>query len=262
MNHFPEAKLNELTFIERLILYFCKKPAKTHELNDVNWEISNSLDLYARVFDSFKSDLVDKNILDLGCGRGIQCLALASLPIKSITGVDTNPEILAIAKENCLQSQHRDKIFLYDKLSDQKFDLILSQNSFEHYEKPKEILELMFQRLDSGGKVMATFGPLWNSPYGSHFEYISKLPWLHKLLNESSMMRIRKLYRDDGAEHFRDIPGGMNCYSLQEFDRLFLNSKFKIIFKRLDTVKNLPFQKTPFLREYFVNHYSIILEKP
>lgn len=262
MNHFPVAKLNKLSIYERFILQFCKKPSHFDELNDVNWEIHNSLDLYARVFGNFENELVDKNILDLGCGRGIQCLALAKLPIKSITGVDTNPEVLSIAKDNCSKSEFKEKITLLDELPDQKFDLILSQNSFEHYDHPKEILNLMFDSLKPGGKVMATFGPLWNSPYGSHFDYISKLPWLHKILSESSMMRIRGLYRDDGAKAFREIPGGMNCYSLSEFEELFLNSSFRIVYQKLDTVKNLPFQKIPFLREYFVNHYSIILERP
>ncbi len=257
-------KLLKFNMMEKLLLNFCRPVSvvNNNPLNDMKWDIENSLTLYREKFDGFDQELAGKDILDFGCGQGIQCLALALQNIKSVTGVDTNPEILKIAKENREAAQGKDKIILTDKIEAGSYDLILSQNSFEHYDDPKQILDLMFDSLRPGGKVFATFGPLWNSPYGAHYDYITKVPWVHKFYSERSLIKIRKIYRDDDATTWRNIPGGMNCFSLRRFEKLFKDSNFEIEYMKLDTVKDLPLAAIPVLREYFVNHFNIILRRP
>ena len=111
------------------------------------------------------------------------------------------------------------------------------------------------------GLIWITFGPLWNSPYGAHMNFFCPIPWVQYLFSESSIMKVRSLFRSDGAKSFREVPGGLNMYSLKDYEEVFRKSNLKILYSNLETVRNLPFSKMPILREFFVNHATFILRR-
>ena len=68
-------------------------------------------------------------------------------------------------------------------------DMIVCLDSFEHFEKPDEILRVMHRMLKPGGHVSVAFGPPWFHPYGGHL--FSVFPYAHLLFSEHALVTWR-----------------------------------------------------------------------
>lgn len=94
-------------------------------------------------------------VLDLGCGRGpfISILKENLKGYKEIIGIDTNEEMLKIAKEN--HTEENIKFLNIDGNSmdfeDNSFDVVCISNSLHHVPNQKEILDEMNRVLKSKG---------------------------------------------------------------------------------------------------------------
>ena len=80
---------------------------------------------------------------------------------------------------------------------DENVDVIVSVDAFEHFEKPAEVLKLMFSLLKHNGYVVVSFGPTWYHPLGGHL--FSIFPWSHLIFTEQAQIRWRSDFKDDGA---------------------------------------------------------------
>ena len=137
---------------------------------------------------------------------------------------------------------------------------MISQNSFEHFNDPVEILNEMKSLINDTGKIIITFGPPWYAPYGSHMHFFCKIPWVHVLFSEKAVMTVRKHFRDDHMMTYVDA--GMNKMTISKFEHLIESIDLKIVFKRYKCIKGLDLlSKIPYLREFFINHVSVLLEK-
>jgi 2-polyprenyl-3-methyl-5-hydroxy-6-metoxy-1,4-benzoquinol methylase len=81
----------------------------------------------------------DTSILDIGCGRGELCYALAQAGA-SVTGIDYSPSAIAIAEKTFHDATNKDKLeFICDDFLqfnfDKKFDRIIATDFIEHIEK-------------------------------------------------------------------------------------------------------------------------------
>lgn len=133
-------------------------------------EDSYLLEKYVKVF--AKGD-----VLDIGCGSGIQSIAALNCNVKKVIGVDINPECVSYCKENIPNGE----FFVSDLFSNVKgkFDLIifnppyLPKDSDEDSESAlittggeegSEILERFLSEarnyLKSGGKVLIVVSSL------------------------------------------------------------------------------------------------------
>ena len=75
-------------------------------------------------------------------------------------------------------------------------------------------------------------------------------------------MKVRSLYRNDGAKRYEDVESGLNKMSVSKFERLIKTSSLEVVYKRYECVKKMNFlSKIPILRELFINHVSVILRK-
>ena len=142
------------------------------------------------------------------------------------------------------------------------FDIVISQNSIEHFRDPQNILNTMKDLLKPGGRIMIIFGPPWYAPYGSHMHYFTKIPWVNIIFSEKTVMNVRAHFRNDGATKYEDVESGLNKMSVRRFEKIIESSKTKVYSKRYRCVKGLNFLSyAPFLRELFINQIDCVLVK-
>lgn len=178
---------------------------------------------------SLLEELRGKTVIDFGCRSGLEAVEMAQYA-KQVIGVDILEDKLAEARERAAAAGLTNCSFT--TRADTKVDLIISLDSFEHFDQPEKILALMHDLLVTGGKVIASFGPTWFHPNGGHF--FSVFPWAHLLFTEDALIRWRSDFRDDGATRFREVAGGLNQITIRRFRKMVRNSGFSL--ERLETV--------------------------
>src|SRR5205807_8614745 len=110
--------------------------------------------------------------------------------------------------------------------TNQKAEVIVSIDAFEHFEDPAAILKIMDGLLADNGKVVASFGPTWYHPYGGHL--FSVFPWAHLVFTEKALIRWRSDIRSDGATQFNEVEGGLNGMTIRRFKTIVKASPFQI----------------------------------
>lgn len=248
---------------ESLLILLSRKPS---EAARDEGSVDTSLDLLCEAFPGFEREIAGKDVLDFGCGAGLQSAAMALGGARCVLGLDTNPRTLDRARELAASLGLRDKIELAERLQSRHkgaFDLVISQNSMEHFSDPVAALEEMKSALTPGGRILITFGPLWLSPYGSHMSFFTSVPWVNILFPEKAVMSVRSRHIDDGAMRYEDVEGGLNKMTVRKFERLVEQCDLKVTYRRYRCVKGLGFLgRLPLARELFINHVSCILQAP
>jgi len=231
-------------------------------------------------------DFRGKSVLDVGCGYGATCIYLAQHGARQVVGIDIEAHRIEFAQAK-LTNEFRDLAHTvrFQLVSDcrgcgeprlgddegqslpldgQKFDIILSKDSFEHIAQPKQFISKLQEHVVDDGIVAIGFGPLWKSPYGGHMGFMTRFPWAHLLFPESVIMQERRRYRpDEQAETFEQVKGGLNKMTLSRFIEIMRTSKLEPLYfqtnvhqRKLISVFNV-LRRIPGCREYFtVNVYS------
>ena len=215
--------------------------------------------------------LKNKSVLDFGCGHGVLSIDLAGRGAKEVVGIDINCRLIEFANENLQKNYHHlsDKITFkcieLKELQDEHFDIIMSKASFEHIIGLEDLLNEMKKKLKPGGKIVAGFGPLYNSPYGDHNRLKHLLPWSHVILGEKHF--IKKLNRKgQEAKSIHDL--GLNGYSLKRYHDIFSHTEGLTLIDFRTNVSHKASMKLfnmltfiPFLKEYFTYNIYCILER-
>jgi ubiquinone/menaquinone biosynthesis C-methylase UbiE len=108
------------------------------------------------------SDVVDPNN-DYG---GEFCKLLREKFVRN--GYDIRLERLEFHKVDAQDLIYRDELF----------DIVISQNAFEHIPDPAKALRECLRVLKPGGLLFVTFDPVWTADSGSHFLHRVGEPWL------------------------------------------------------------------------------------
>jgi hypothetical protein len=83
------------------------------------------------------------------------------------------------------------------------------------------------------------------------------------LFSESTVMKVRANYRNDGAQRYVDVPGGLNMMSIAKWEGLVAASGLRTEYSNYHAIKNLAFlAQIPGVRELTINDVTAILTRP
>ncbi|MBM4340832.1 MAG: methyltransferase domain-containing protein [Deltaproteobacteria bacterium] len=219
-----------------------------------------------RFGNSFTESIKGKTVLDVGCGGGEQVVGAVLHGAKCAVG----SEIRAIFNQSLLRAKELgigEKVMFtlspLRELGEQTIDVAFSQNSFEHFGEPAQILRDVFFVLKKGGRFFVTFSPPWFHPFGVHMFFMIKYPWTHFIFSEKTILKVRSLYRNDGAKTFAETEGGLNKMTIGRFMRLSKSAGYKVEFLKLKPIMILPRVLTHMavIREFVTSSMSVVLYK-
>ena len=177
--------------------------------------------------------------------------------------MDYNPDTLRRAEENAQRFNAPVSLAFVEKVHApmlHSFDVVISKDSFEHFPDPEQTLQEMASLLTESGALLITFGPPWFAPYGSHMAFFCPIPWVNIIFSEKAVMEARGHFRDDGAMRYEDVESGLNRMSIGRFENIISKCGMRIDGKKYECVKGMNFAgKVPVLREFLINHASVML---
>lgn len=216
-------------------------------------------------------DFRGKRVLDYGCGYGPLAFHLAQEEgAAAVTGVDIDQARIDFARQR-LSSEYPDlagsvEFKLPDETNGDQFDIVVSKDSFQHYDDPVSVLSQIMQLTAPGGLIAIGLGPLWKSPYGGAIDFMTKLPWAHLIFSEEVIMRERMRYRpEENAQTFKDAPGEFNEMTLGRFRRIVAGSGMNVLSFRTNASSGVVGSASRLLagipgwREFFTLNVYVVL---
>ena len=165
-----------------------------------------------------------KTVIDFGCGYGDQTIELAKRGAKLVIGLDIREELLAAASRKA--SGITNVRFLTPRQCPREAaDFVISLDSFEHFDDPSAVLDLMNDLLRPGGTLLSSFGPPWKHPFGGHT--FSAFPWAHLLLSEPALVGWYNQNKNKAIFRFEEVSGGLNRMTITKFEALVRSSRFR-----------------------------------
>lgn len=180
-------------------------------------------------------ELEGKVVLDFGCETGIEAIDLVQHGVRKVIGLDLYESSLAGARRRAEAAGVADRC-VFTTQSNEKVDVIMTIDAFEHFENPLGALSVMAGLLKPGGYVLACFGPTWYHPLGGHG--FSIFPWAHLVFTEKAFMRWYGDFSKDGARRFGEVRGGLNQMTVRAFEKIVARSEF-----RFESFEAVPIRK-------------------
>lgn len=119
------------------------------------WSKGDSLS-YQKLMALQIPNLKDKSFLDVGCNEGFFCGYADFAGAQRVTGIDINPEFLAVAKSLFPQCN-----FIcqdWKNLGDEKYDVILNLSAIHYAQDQKKLIDLLVSRLKPNGILILEIG--------------------------------------------------------------------------------------------------------
>lgn len=247
----------------RVLMALSRSPGSS----DLNAQAENGatdIELLRRVYPPFLSEVAGTRVLDFGCGDGCQAVGIAKNSPADVVGLDIQPSLLEKARLLAAEEGVQDRVtFVSEMPVEPGFDWIVSQNSMEHFRDPLRMLKQMQGALAPGGRILVTFCPTWLSPYGAHMHFFTRVPWVHLLFPERTVMSVRARFRSDGAMRYEDVTGGLNRMTVGRYRGLVDAVGLKVQYEKLEYVKDLQLLgRFPLTREFFTNRVTQVLRAP
>ncbi len=169
--------------------------------------------------DDVWSKVAGKVVIDFGCGAGSEAIDMARQGARRVIGVDTMEPLLKIAAHAAETEGVADRC-LFTTATDEKADVILSMDAFEHFEEPEEVLLHMRSLINENGRALVCFGPTWYHPLGGHI--FSVFPWAHFVFTEGAFIRWFRDFNPDNHTSFRSV--GLNKMTVRRFEDILKRS--------------------------------------
>lgn len=170
-------------------------------------------------------EIAGKTVIDFGCGEGSEAIELARKGAGQVIGLDPWTQRLDAARRAAELSGVSDRC-TFTTTTDVKADVIISMDSFEHFDDPPNILRIMRSLIKEDGRVLIAFGCPWLHPFGGH--QFSVFPWAHLIFTERALIRWRADFKMDGATRFGEVEGGLNQMTIRRMKQIIGESPFVI----------------------------------
>lgn len=215
---------------------------------------------------------------DVGSGHGSMCLRLADEGARRVVGLDINASNTAFARD--MLSERYPELdgqveFHQSRLEEleptERFDYIVTKDTFEHVDDLAGLLAEIERRLRPGGLLLAGFGPLYRSPRGDHGGAEVRLPWGHLIYDETRLVGRLNRRHDRSLTSLLDL--GMNGLAFKDFHYLFRTCHLEPLCWRINRGDGSSLPKrflyafaramagSPVLREFLVFNVYAILRK-
>ena len=249
----------KLSLLARFLLCFCRRPeAPDIPLPGAHYPPGKELEELENLFFGFREELTAKVVLDFGCGDGYQLAPLCQAGARQVIAVDINQQALDVAARRVFSMGLADRVVFATKPPDGlKCDVIVSQNSFEHFVDAENILAIMRSVLKPQGKIFITFAPPWYAPWGGHMAFFCRLPWVQILFPEKTVIEVRSRFRPSSGASYQDLH--LAKMSIRKFNRIVKRSGLHCSSLRYDCVRGVNWLQFTPLRELFVNRISCVL---
>jgi SAM-dependent methyltransferase len=186
--------------------------------------------------DQVLEQLQGKVVIDFGCGEGDDAIALAKNGARRVIGIDLREPLLERARVKAQREGLEDICQFCTEIAEQ-VDAVVSLDCFEHFSDPFSALMKMYDLLQPGGVMFASFGPTWYHPLGGHL--FSVFPWAHLIFSERALIRWRSDLRSDGATRFSEVAGGLNQMTIARFEKMVKESPFLAEFIETAPIRRL-----------------------
>ena len=239
------------------------------------WEYGIGKSLLEEYSEWFGS-LDGRRVLDIGCGLGGKSVAYAEAGA-SVTGVDLDPVHAAGALDYAAKRGSSIDVVTGDAADlpflEGSFDLVIANDSMEHFSRPAPALAEFARVTKSGGSVFLFFTP-WGSPLASHLYDHIHTPWCHLLYSDDMLEQLLELsLRRRGEEDPQsEAVRMMNDYRTSN-NRIDV-SGYRRILERVDSLETVmeelkpprfgflgPLTSIPRLGELFTGTVTAVLRK-
>ena len=192
--------------------------------------------------------------LEIGCGAGIDCLLLASHPVRSVVGIDmdlplfepgergertrrlTREILAALGRPADVDAALRELPVRFETMDatrlsfpDHSFDLLWSRAAMEHIGPPEPALAEMARVVRPGGLIYHSIDPFYWLK-GCHKGGVVDIPWAHARLTPAEYHRFVAAHEGEAAaakrsRHLRTL----NQLTPRRWRRTFEAGPFEIL---------------------------------
>jgi len=174
--------------------------------------------------------------------------SLANEGARSVIGLDIRDAPFNDARMRAESAGVADRVTFVTSTAAQ-VDAVVSLDSFEHFEDPRDIFSLMRKSLRPGGEILTSFGPTWYHPLGGHL--FSVFPWAHLISTEKVLIRWRTDFKTDGARKFSEVQGGLNQITILRFEQIVRASGLEIV-----AIETVPIRKLQKLHNRLTREFT------
>lgn len=166
----------------------------------------------------------EEDILDIGCGPGHITKKIAQITKGTVLGIDVSPGMI----EQAVSSNKEFSNLKYSVMNAEslelntKFDVIVCNSCFQWFQKPEQVLMRCFNVLKKGGRI-GVQAPATQSYCPNFISAIEKIR-MHP--------RTREVFK-----YFKNP--WFFCDSKEEYEQLFRNNGFDIIYSEIREESNL-----------------------
>lgn len=225
-------------------------------------------------------------VLEIGCGEGGNLVPFSEIGC-DVTGIDLSEEKINNANIFFSENKLRGKFLSSNFFSvqpptneEEKYDLLIANDMFEHIEQPDKIPFLRHLKLFMRTNAIIFIGfPGWQMPYGGHQQICTnrraQMPFIHLLPEKRYIKLLHKAGEQENTinellsirrskltiESFEKIVAEVGLH-VKDRTMWVINPHYKQKFHLLPLREIWPFTVIPYLRNYYTTAAWYKLELP